>query len=49
VMSDKLLTPFEIEAQVYSRWGEWEKYEGEALKRIQVVGVYHKIGSPLED
>jgi len=49
VMSDKLLTPAEIETQVYSRWGEWEKYEGEALKRIQVVGVYHKIDSPLGD
>lgn len=46
IMSDKLLTPQEIESQIYSRWGEWEKYQGETLKRLQVVGVYHKIEPP---
>jgi len=49
IMSDKLLTPAEIEQQVYSRWGEWEMYAAEKLKRIEPVGVYHKIPSPLEE
>lgn len=46
ITSDKLLTPQEIESQIYSRWGEWEKYQGDALERVQVVGVYHKIEPP---
>lgn len=47
IMSDKNLTPAEIQTQVQARWGEWEKYEGEVLKRVQPVGVYHRIESPL--
>jgi hypothetical protein len=43
IMSDRLMTPAQIEQQVQERWGEWEKYEGERLKRVQVVGVYHRI------
>ena len=49
ITSDKLLTPAQIEQQVYGRWGEWERYEGETLKRVQVVGVYHKIETPLSE
>ena len=46
ITSDNLLTPQEIESQIYSRWGEWEKYQGDVLNRVQVVGVYHKIEQP---
>lgn len=49
IMSDNLLTPTQIEAQVYSQWGEWERYIGEEIKKLQVAGVYHRIESPLED
>lgn len=49
IMHDRLLTPTAIEAEVRSRWGEWEKYQGETINRLQVVGVYHRIESPLEE
>jgi hypothetical protein len=49
IMSDMPLTPTEIESQIYERWGEWEKYSAEALKRVQVVGAYHRIPSPLSE
>lgn len=49
IMSDRLITPIQIEAQVYSQWGEWERYRGETIKQLQVVGVYHRVESPLEE
>lgn len=49
IMHDRLLTPTLIEAQVYSQWGEWERYRGETIKKLQIVGVYHRIESPLEE
>lgn len=49
IVSDRLLTPLQIEEQIYERWGEWEKYEGESIKKLQTVGVYHRIDSPLEE
>jgi len=36
IMSDKPLTPQEIENQVQARWGEWEKYAAEELVGLQV-------------
>jgi len=47
IMSDVPLTPTEIEEQVYSRWGEWERYSAEKLERVQVWTAYHKI-EPIE-
>lgn len=49
VMSDVALTPAEIEQQVYTRWGEWERYSAEKLERVQVIAAFHKIPSPLEE
>ena len=49
IMHDNILTPAQIEAQVYEKWGEWERYAGEEIKQLQVTGVYHRIESPLED
>lgn len=43
IMSDKLLTPAQALGEVSERWGEWEKYENEELKRATVVGVYHRV------
>lgn len=43
IMSDKLLTPAGVLEEVSERWGEWEKYENEELKRAVVVGVYHRV------
>lgn len=49
ILSDKPITPSQIESEVYSRWGEWEKYSAESLKRVQLVEAYHKIPSPLAE
>jgi len=43
IMSDKPLTPAQMEAEVYERWGEWERYSAEELKAVKVVAAYHKI------
>ena len=43
IMSDKPLTPAELESQIYERWGEWEKYSAEELKQVRVVGVYRRV------
>ncbi len=47
IMHDRLLTPTEVEAQVQSQWGEWERYRGETITKLQIVGVYHRIEGPL--
>lgn len=49
VMSDVPMSPAEVEEQVTSQWGEWEKYSAEKLEDIKVVGAYHRIESPLEE
>lgn len=43
LMSDRALTPTEIEQQVESQWGEWERYSAEELKEVRVWAAYHKI------
>lgn len=43
IMSDTLLTPTQLEAQVFSKWGEWERYAGEELKRVQLSAIMHRI------
>ena len=49
IMHDKLLTPAQIEEQVYRLWSQWEKYQGEIIDKLQIAGVYHRVESPLED
>jgi len=48
VMSDNPMSPLEIESQVESMWGQWEKYAQESLEGMKVVTTYHRIESPLE-
>jgi hypothetical protein len=43
LMSDKLLTPAQIEEQIYQVWGAWENYVPERLERVQVYSAYHAI------
>ncbi|MCP3678959.1 MAG: hypothetical protein GY782_01145 [Gammaproteobacteria bacterium] len=41
IVSDKELTPAEIEENVFERWSDWEKYAGEELERVQPVSGWH--------
>jgi len=43
IMSDRNMTPVEIEQQVFSQWGEWEKYAAESLKKVQTWSAYRRI------
>jgi len=43
IPSDKPLTPAEIEAEVFDRWSDWEKYAGEELDSATIVAGYHRI------
>ena len=43
ILSDKPLTPTQIEQQVIERWGEWENYQGEAIKELQAWTAYKKV------
>lgn len=49
VMSDVPMTPQQIEQQVMSMWGQWEKYAQESIEGLKVVGAYRRIESPLEE
>ena len=42
-MSDKLLTPAQLEKPFYEKWSRTEKYEKEILERIQLIGIYHRV------
>lgn len=50
IPSNRALSPAEVEAEVFDRWDEWEKYEGETLERAQTVAGWHyvedDIGTP---
>lgn len=43
VMSDVPLTPEMVEAEVESQWGEWERYKGEEIARLQAWTVVRKV------
>jgi hypothetical protein len=49
VMSDVPMTPAQVEQQVESQWGEWEKYSAEELKSVKIVSAFHRVASPLEE
>lgn len=49
IMHDRLLTPIQLEEQIYRLWSQWEKYQGETIKKLQTVGVYHRVESPLSE
>lgn len=42
IMSEKALTPAQVEQQVEQKWGEWENYKGERIKDLQVWTAYRK-------
>ena len=48
IESNKPLTPAEMEAQTWSRWGEWEKYAPERLKEVLPYIAYRRTPSPVE-
>jgi len=43
IPSDRPMTPAEVEAEVFDRWDDWEKYAGEELEGASVVAGYHRI------
>lgn len=43
IMTDIPMTPSMIEAEVESRWGEWEKYEAQELVGVQAWTAVHKV------
>lgn len=43
IMSDIPLTPKEVEQQVWLRWGEWERYEGERLHELVVWSAFRRV------
>jgi hypothetical protein len=43
IPSDRPMSPQEVEAEVFDRWNDWEKYVGEVLDSATVVSGYHRI------
>jgi len=43
IMSDKPLTPGQVESEVFQAWGEWEKYSAEQVTRITPWTAIHKV------
>ena len=43
ITHDKLITPRQIEQELYARWAGWERYEPEIIKRMEMVGAWHRI------
>jgi len=43
IPSDRPMTPAEVEAEVFDRWNDWERYAGEELESANVVAGYHRI------
>jgi len=43
IPSDRPMTPAEVEAEVFDRWNDWEKYAGEELEGATVIAGYHRI------
>ena len=43
IMSDKALTPGQVESEVFRAWGEWEKYGAEQITQIQPWTAIHKV------
>ncbi len=47
IPSDRPMTPTEVEAEVYDRWTDEEKYQGETIERAQVVAGWHYVEDDL--
>lgn len=48
IRSDRLVAIGTVERMVYERWADWEKYEPEELKRVEVVAIFHKVETLFE-
>jgi len=42
IVTDKAMTPSEMEQEVFLRWGEWEKYAAEELVTVQAFTAVRK-------
>lgn len=49
MLSDRALTPREVEQQVAEKWPSYEKYQKERLERVKVSGVFRIIPGPEEE
>ncbi|GAI52377.1 unnamed protein product, partial [marine sediment metagenome] len=43
ILSDVPMTPTMVEDEVLTRWGEWEKYQAEDVKGLQVWSAVRKV------
>lgn len=48
IISDKPLTPREVEEQIATKWSGYERYIPEKLERVQVTTAYRRMPSPLD-
>ena len=48
IPSDRPLTLEEVEREVFERWNDWEKYEGETLERTQAIAGWHHVEDVLD-
>ncbi len=47
IPSDDPMTPEEVEAEVFDRWDDWERYAGETLERAQIIAGWHYVEDDL--
>lgn len=43
LMSDRPLTPAEMETQIVRDWGEWERYAAEEITKLQVWSAVRRV------
>lgn len=43
IVTDVPMTPEMLEAEIEERWGEWEKYEGEQITKLQVWSAVRRV------
>lgn len=43
IMSDHLMTPQQVQEEVFERWGTWEKYAGEKPMRVTLESIMHRV------
>jgi len=48
IPSDDPLSPEQVEQEVFDRWADSEKYEGQELERVQPVAGWHHVEDVLE-
>jgi len=43
IMTNKAMTIGQVEQELYTKWGTWEKYEPEQIQKMEVIGAWHKV------